>query len=114
MPDRIGAPRLNNFETYLFRAQRFAERYSLLLGNVARFATAEARVSCYYTTTRTGATVTLAPKQHAEVALAPEHAGERLVRVEVKAMFRLATYVVGRRARSGSFVLFDHLFTYFK
>ena len=114
VPDRIGAPRLNNFETYLFRAQRFAERYSLLLGNVARFATAAARVSCYYATTRTGETVTLAPKQHAEVALAPEHAGERLVRVEVKAMFRLATYVVGRRARSGSFVLFDHLFTYFK
>lgn len=114
VPDRIGAPRLNNFETYLFRAQRFAERYSLLLGNVARFATAEARVACYYATTRTTTTVTLGPKQHAEVALAPEHAGERLARVEVKAMFRLGTYVVGRRARSGSLVLFDHLFTYFK
>src|SRR5262249_32176642 len=37
VPDRIGAQRLNNFETYLFRARRFAEQYSVLLGSVARF-----------------------------------------------------------------------------
>ncbi|PYN81560.1 MAG: hypothetical protein DMD96_09905 [Candidatus Rokuibacteriota bacterium] len=114
VPDRIGAPRLNNFETYLFRARRFAERYSLLLGSVARFAEVEARVSCYYAATSTTATVTLGPKRHAEIELALEHAGEPLTRVEVKALFRLATYVVGRRASSGSLVLFDHLFTYFK
>jgi hypothetical protein len=34
--------------------------------------------------------------------------------VEVKALFRLASYVVGRRAEGGELVLFDHLFTYFK
>jgi len=34
--------------------------------------------------------------------------------VEVKALFRLASYVVGRRADSGDLVLFDHLFTYIK
>jgi hypothetical protein len=114
VPDRIGAPRLNNFETYAFRARRLAETYSLLLGNVGNFSTAEARVSCHYATTSTTTTVTLPPKHHAEVPLVSEHAGEVLTRVEVKALFRLATYVVGRRAASGTLVLFDHLFTYFK
>jgi len=114
VPDRIGAERLNNFETYLFRAQRFAERYSLLLGSVARFADVEARVTCYYATASTTTTVTLAPKHHTEVALPVEHEGQTLTRVEVKSLFRLASYVVGRRAASGSLVLFDHLFTYFK
>jgi hypothetical protein len=114
VPDRIGAERLNNFETYLFRAQRFAERFSLLLGSVARFADVEARVTCYYASASTITTVTLAPKHHAEIVLALEHEGQALTRVEVKSMFRLASYVVGRRASSGSLVLFDHLFTYFK
>ena len=58
--------------------------------------------------------VTLAPKHHTEVALPVEHEGQTLTRVEVKSLFRLASYVVGRRAASGSLVLFDHLFTYFK
>ena len=44
--------------------------------------------------------------------LAAEHAGEHLQRVEIKALFRLASYVVGRRADSGELVLFDHLFSY--
>ena len=114
VPDRIGAERLNNFETYLFRTRRFTERYSLLLGSAARFSDVEARVTCYYESTSTTATVTLAPRHHTEIALALEHAGKPLARVEVKAMFRLASYVVGRRAGSGSLVLFDHLFTYFK
>jgi len=114
VPDRIGAQRLNNFETYLFRARRFAEQYSLLLGSVARFSDVEARVTCYYASANTTTTVTLGPKQHAEVVLPLEHQGEALARVDVKSMFRLASYVVGRRAGSGSLVLFDHLFTYFK
>jgi hypothetical protein len=114
VPDRIGAERLNNFETYLFRAHRFEERYSLLLGSVARFADVEARVTCYYGSATTMTTVTLAPKHHTEVVLALEHEGQPLARVEVKSMFRLTTYVAGRRASSGSLVLFDHLFTYFK
>ena len=38
----------------------------------------------------------------------------RLRRVELKTLFRLASYVTGRRADSGGLVLFDHLFTYFK
>ena len=114
VPDRIGAERLNNFETYLFRTRPFAERYSLLLGSVARFADVEARVTCYYASTSTTTTLTLAPKHHAEVVLPLEHAGEPLARVDLKSMFRLASYVVGRRASTGSLVLFDHLFTYFK
>jgi hypothetical protein len=114
VPDRIGTERLNNFETYLFRARRFAERYSLLLGSAARFSDVEARVTCYYASTSISSTVTLAPKHHAEIALPLEHAGEPLWRVDLKSMFRLASYVVGRRASTGSLVLFDHLFTYFK
>ena len=114
VPDRIGAERLNNFETYLFRARPFAERYSLLLGSAARFADVEARVTCYYASTSTTTAVTLAPKHHTEIVLPLEHAGEPLSRVDLKSMFRLASYVVGRRASTGSLVLFDHLFTYFK
>lgn len=114
VPDRIGAERLNNFETYLFRTRPFAERYSLLLGSVARFADVEARVTCYYASTSTTTTVTLPPKHHTEIVLPLEHAGEPLSRVDLKSMFRLASYVVGRRASTGSLVLFDHLFTYFK
>jgi hypothetical protein len=111
VPDRIGAERLNNFETYLFRARPFAERYSLLLGSAARFADVEARVTCYDASTTT---MTLAPRLHAEIGLPLEHAGEPLARGDLKPMFRLASYVVGRRASRGSLVLFDHLFTYFK
>jgi len=48
------------------------------------------------------------------VTLAAEHEGEPLARVEVKALFRLLSYVVGRRADTGDLVLFDHLFTYAK
>lgn len=114
VPDRIGAERLNNFETYLFRARRFEERYSLLLGSVARFADVEARVTCYYGSASTVQTVKLAPKHHTEVVLPLEHEGQPLARVEVKSLFRLTSYVVGRRASTGSLVLFDHLFTYFK
>ncbi len=114
VPDRIGAERLNNFETYLFRARRFEERYSLLLGSVARFADVEARVTCYYGSASTVQTVKLAPKHHTEVTLPLEHEGQPLARVEVKSLFRLTSYVVGRRASTGSLVLFDHLFTYFK
>jgi hypothetical protein len=58
-------------------------------------------------------TVRLAPKAHTEVRLEPERNGARLRRVELKALFRMASYVVGRRA-GGELVLFDHLFTYFK
>ena len=114
VPDRIGTSRLNNFETYLFRTHRIDETYSLLLGNAARFADVEARITCYYASTSSSSTVTLAPKHHAEIVLPLEHAGEPLSRVDLKSMFRLASYVVGRRASTGSLVLFDHLFTYLK
>src|SRR2546422_8471101 len=114
VPDRIGAARLNNFETYVFRASPFAERYSVLLGNVARFSPAEPEVTLYYERDRETRTVTLGPKTHVELDLPAEREGQRLRRLEVKSVFRLATYVVGRRAASGDLVLFDHLFTYFK
>ncbi len=113
VPERIGAVGLNNFETYVFRAGAFAERYAVLLGNVARFSTAEAEVILHYERDRETRAVTLGPKAHAEVELPAEHAGQRLRRVEVKGLFRLASYVVGRRARGGDLVLFDHLFRYF-
>ena len=58
--------------------------------------------------------MTLEPKCHTEIALAAEDAGERLARVEVKSLFRLLSYVVGRRQDTGDLVLFDHLFTYAK
>jgi hypothetical protein len=114
VPDRIGATGINNFETYLFRRQGVIGRHSLLLGNVSRFSTAKAQVFCYYRDRRVAQDVALEPKAHTEVPLAPEHAGQPLERVEVKALFRLASYVVGRRAQGGELVLFDHLFTYFK
>src|SRR5438445_11221925 len=67
VPDRIGAARLNNFETYVFRASPFAERYSVLLGNVARFSPAEPEVTLYYERDRETRTVTLGPKTHVEL-----------------------------------------------
>ena len=68
----------------------------------------------YYGGQRVLVEVALAPKSHREIDLPSERDGRRLERVEVKALFRLASYVVGRRADSGDLVLFDHLFTYIK
>ena len=114
VPDRIGATTMNNFETYLFRRAPFAERYSVLLGCVSRFAAVEAQVYAHYGRERISHEVRLEPRTHLEVELPAEHGGERLSRVDLKALFRLAAYVVGRRAATGELVLFDHLFTYFK
>lgn len=115
VPDRIGdMSRLNNFDTYVFRRGPHAARYSVMLGNLGRFAPTEAQVFAYYGAGRVERTVALGPRTHAEVALAPEHDGQRLTRVETKSLFRLAGYVVGRREPSGDLVLFDHLFTFFK
>lgn len=114
VPDRIGATGINNFETYLFRRTPFAERYSVLLGCLSRFAAVEAQVYAYYGQERTSRDVKLEPRTHLEVELPAERGGQRLSRVELKALFRLAAYVVGRRAETGELVLFDHLFTYFK
>ncbi len=114
VPDRIGATGINNFESYLFSAAGFTGRYSLLLGNVSRFAAARAQVFTYYGPTRVVCEVTLDPKGHTEIPLAPERDGRRLERVELKALFRLASYVVGRHAVGGELVLFDHLFAYVK
>jgi hypothetical protein len=112
VPDRIGATGINNFETYLFRRQ--GGRHSLVLGNVSRFSTAKAQLFSYYGDTRVAQDVALEPKTHTEIPLVPERNGQHLGRVELKALFRLASYVVGRRAQGGELVLFDHLFTYFK
>src|SRR5436305_1618005 len=77
-------------------------------------ASAEAQVTAYYGSRRGPVEVALAPKSHREIDLPSDREGHRLERVEVKALFRLASYVVGRRADSGDLVLFDHLFTYIK
>ena len=114
VPDRIGATGINNFETYLFRREGVIGRHSLLLGNVSRFSAAKAQVFSYYGDDRVAQDVALEPKAHTEIPLVPERNGRHLARVEVKALFRLASYVVGRRAKGGELVLFDHLFTYFK
>jgi hypothetical protein len=114
VPDRIGATSANNFETYLFLQRSVAERYSLLLGNVSRWAPAEVRVFGYYGRSRRSWGVKLGPGEHAEFPLPGEQDRVRLQRVEVKTLFRLATYVVGRRLDSGELVLLDHLFSYFK
>ncbi len=112
VPDRIGATGHNNFESYVFLRRPLAARYAVLLGNPARFSPSEAQVTAYYGAERTTRTVALPPKAHVEVELAGVQGGARLHRVEVKALFRLASYAVGRRAGSGNLVLFDHLFAF--
>lgn len=114
VPARIGTTRLNHFETYLFPQRALGQRSALMLGNPSRFATARAEVTTFYGAGRAEQAVDLPPKAHIEVPLAAERAGGRLSRVELKAPFRLTSYVVGRDAASGALVLFDHLFTYFK
>ncbi|HKZ08686.1 MAG TPA: hypothetical protein VJU81_24670 [Methylomirabilota bacterium] len=114
VPDRIGASRFNHFETYLFLRRGVAPRAALLLGNPSRFATARAEVTIHYDAGRVERTVELPPKSHAEVALPPAEDGGRVGRVELKAPFRLTSYVTGRDAGTGDLVLFDHLFTYFR
>jgi hypothetical protein len=114
VPDRIDNSRLNNFETYVFGSGG-AQRYSVMLGNLSRFAPALAEVFTHFDGgARLRQQLALDPRAHAEVPLAAEHEGRRLRRVETKTLFRLATYVVGREASSGTRLLFDHLFTYFK
>jgi len=114
VPDRIGATGINNFETYLFRTGGGGGRHSLILGNVSRFTAARAQVFSYHGGARSAQDVTLPPKAHAEIRLSPERDGRPLERVEVKALFRLASYVVGRPQDGDELVLFDHLFSYFK
>ena len=114
VPDRIGATRINNFETYIFRTRGGGGLHSLLLGNVSRFSSVKAQVFTHYGETRRALDVTLDPKAHAEVPLAAEQDGRHLERVEVKALFRLASYAVARHPDGNELVLFDHLFTYFK
>jgi hypothetical protein len=114
VPDRIDNSRINNFETYVFRRRAFGGRYGVLLGNLARFATAEAQVFAHYGAERTQRAVTVAPRAHTEVVLPTTLDGRLLQRVEVKSLFRMASYVVGRHEGSGDLVLFDHLFTYLK
>lgn len=113
VPDRIGATGINNFESYLFSSS-FPGRYSVMLGNVSRFAPARAQVFSYHGGARSVDEVALPPKAHREIALAPQREGRRLERVEVKALFRLASYVVGRHATGGELMLFDHMFAYVK
>jgi hypothetical protein len=115
VPDRIGAVALNNFESYLFLDRPMTERYGVALGNLSRFATAQAEVTSYYDGgERQTEEVRIGPKAHAEVGLVAERGGGRLRRVELKALFRLTAYVVGRRADGADLALFDHLFTYFR
>lgn len=113
VPDRIGVTIFSNFEIYVFRRST-PDRYSILVGNPARFAEAEVTVTAYYDHRRVPATVSLAPRAHVEVELAPDVEETPLSRVEVKSIARLVTYVVGRRPPRGEIVLFDHLFTYFR
>ena len=112
VPDRVGATNINNFETYeMLPSLQIPPKN---LGCLARFVPVQAQVFAYYGARRISQDVTLAPKCHTEVQLPAEDGGERLARVEVKALFRLLSYVVGRRAGAGDVVLFDHLFTYAK
>jgi hypothetical protein len=70
-PDRIGdMSRLNNFDTYVFRRDPHFARYSVMLGNVGRFAPAEAQFFAYYGAERVEETVSLGPRAHAEVTFA--------------------------------------------
>jgi hypothetical protein len=113
VPDRIGAVALNNFESYLFLDREVVGHHAVAVGNLSRFAAADAEVVTYYDGPRHVESVRLPPKAHTEVALPATRGGRRLRRVEVKALFRLTSYVLSRRA-GGELALFDHLFTYFK
>lgn len=115
VPDRLATTVsiLPNFESYLFLSRPFAERFSVLLGNLGRFVAGDAQVVAWYGGERVVQDVTLNPRAHAEVMLELEREGRRLERVELKAVFRLAGYMVGRTV-GGDLVLFDHLFTYDK
>jgi hypothetical protein len=114
VPDRLAelVHILPNFESYLFLRRPVAERFSIVLGNLGRFAPGEAQVFAYYGPERVVQSVTLDPRAHVELPFEPEREGRRLERVELKAVFRLSSYMVGRRADSGDLVLFDHLFPY--
>jgi hypothetical protein len=114
VPDRLEATRLNNFETYVFRARAADQRFSLMIGNVARFASAAIDVFVHYAGARVEHHLSVAPKAHLEFPLPPRHEGQPLTRVEVKSVFRVANYVVGRHGASGALVVFDHLFTYLR
>jgi hypothetical protein len=115
VPDRIEASaRTNNFETYLFPRRAVPMHASLMIGNVSRFAAAEVHVVTYHGSQRRAEMVTLAPKAHRDIPLASEIDGQALRQVEVKGLFRLATYVVARERTTGDLMLFDHLFTYFR
>jgi hypothetical protein len=113
VPDRLAGKVhiLPNFESYLFLGRPVTESFSVLLGNLGRFAPDDAQVVAFYGTERVVQEMTLLPRAHVEVKLAPEREGRRLERVELKAVFRLTSYVAGRTA-GGDLVLFDHLFTY--
>jgi hypothetical protein len=108
------ATRINNFEGYIYLRSPRQQRFSLFLGNLSRFATATARVLSYYAGGRLARELSLAPKAHVEVELDAHHGGEPLQRAELKTLFRLANYAVGRRADTGDILLLDHLFPYLK
>src|SRR5262245_25339102 len=82
VPDRVGATNINNFETYVFRRGPFAQRYSLLLGCLARFVPVQAQVFTYYGSRRGAQEITLAPKCPAELTLAAAQGGEPAARSE--------------------------------
>jgi hypothetical protein len=115
VPDRLaGKVHIQpNFESYLFLDRPVAERFAVLLGNLGRFVPGEAQISTHYGDERVVRELTLDPRAHVEVPLEPERQGRRLERVELKAVFRLTSYMVGRRL-DGDLVLFDHLFPYLK
>jgi hypothetical protein len=104
---------LPNFESYLFLRRPLAERFSVFLANLGRFAPGEAQLSAFYGDERVVQDVHLAPRAHVELPLEASRGGRLLGRVELKAVFRLAGYMVGRRVPEGDIVLFDHLFAYF-
>lgn len=114
VPDRMATQVhiLPHFESYLFLDRPVNERFSVLLGNLGHFAPGAAQLFAYYGDERIVRDVTLAPRAHVELPLEPERNGRRLDRLELKAVFRLSGYIVGRRD-DGDLVLFDHLFAYF-
>lgn len=113
-PRGLEATRMNNFETYIFLQRPLHERHSLILGNVSRFAAAQAQLIVYSGNHRTVQDVVIPPKAHVEVPVPSGSDGAHVDRIELKSLFRLANYVVGRHAGTGEIVLFDHLFTYFR
>ena len=110
IPDSLPVTGMPWIETYWFRKHSGMD-FSVVVGNPSRLAAADVLVKSFLRHGLYDITderrVTLSPKAHTSVSLPAT-----VERVDVKAPFRIAAYVAGRK--DGRLLLWDHLFTYFR